>query len=222
MNTVGAALYNSQQNRNSSKGSENFMKFVMSPYLPLVIIGVLLFYVIFLLHNPPELSGVREFNSRLEKVGDLVTLPQGQTPLVAQITDVESLKSENAYQAEIYANAMDGDFVYGYGERMIIYRESTDQIIYDGLGPVAKIEEEIVSSLVSAANSAGLDIEASDPVQLSVVNDPAQLQSAQGAFYTNAQAGDIIAIYPEVQLILLYRPSSSSLVNSGNLSISIN
>lgn len=212
----------SQRQPNQEIPLDKIKNFVFSFKVVSVIIMLALFYIVYLFYNPPFLAEQNRNIRLIEQVEKLTDVPQGQTPIIAQITDVESLKSENEYQAEIYANAKNEDYVFGYGSRMVIYREGDKQIIYDGPVPQAKIQEEVIQSIVDAAGKEGISLTVNSPVQLSVVNDPDTLKSNSGGFYEVAVVGDIIAIYPEEQLILLYRPSESRLVNSGSLSISIN
>jgi hypothetical protein len=227
MNFVPSAQnqFNANQNQrqpNQEIPLEKIKNFIFSFKVVSVIIMLALFYIVYLFYNPPFLAEQNRNIRLIEQVEKLTDVPQGQTPIIAQITDVESLKSENEYQAEIYANAKNEDYVFGYGSRMVIYREDDKQIIYDGPVPQAKIEEEVIQSIVDAAGKEGISLTVSSPVQLSVVNDPDTLRNNSGGFYEVAVVGDIIAIYPEEQLILLYRPSENRLVNSGSLSISIN
>lgn len=68
----------------------------------------------------------------VEAVGKLMLLPEGETPLIATITDAATLGQEQPF----YIGAVDGDQLLLYGEslRAIIYSPSRNIIV--NVGPV--------------------------------------------------------------------------------------
>ncbi|MDR3547796.1 MAG: hypothetical protein P4M11_05960 [Candidatus Pacebacteria bacterium] len=68
----------------------------------------------------------------MQKVGELIQLPQGGTPTMATITNASAVKSEQPF----LANAENGDvlIVYTNAQTAMLYRPSTNKLI--AVGPV--------------------------------------------------------------------------------------
>lgn len=64
--------------------------------------------------------------SVLEKLSQIMILPNEKDPTIATIKDVQKLKSGNP---EFYKNALDGDTLIIYTSMAIIYRESENKIV---------------------------------------------------------------------------------------------
>lgn len=79
-----------------------------------------------------ETRQAAEVERTVAAVGKHILLPEGETPLVATITDADTLRQEQPF----YQNAIDGDQLLIYGEslRAIIYSPSRDIIV--NVGPV--------------------------------------------------------------------------------------
>lgn len=76
--------------------------------------------------NPQQVA--QEENKKLiEAVGKLVLLPEGETPTIATVTDVNKLKSQQAF----FARSAEGDkvLIYTSALKAIMYRPSTNKII---------------------------------------------------------------------------------------------
>ncbi len=69
----------------------------------------------------------KEIQSIIHKVGELIVLPANETPEIALIQDVNTLKKTQ----DFFVDAMDGDkvLIYGKTRKAIIYRESEHKII---------------------------------------------------------------------------------------------
>jgi hypothetical protein len=79
------------------------------------------------LKNNPQQAVQQQTNDLISAVGRLYTLPQGETPTVAAVTDAAQAKKQSAF----FNNAQNGDKVLLYvkaGEA-ILYRPSTNKII---------------------------------------------------------------------------------------------
>jgi len=77
------------------------------------------------LQNDPQASlqdTVNETNKLVADVGKLLVLPEGETPTIATVSDLEKLKSQ-----PFFANAKNGD-------KVLIYTNAKKAILYD---PVA-------------------------------------------------------------------------------------
>lgn len=73
-----------------------------------------------------------EIKSLIEKVGNIIELPQGETPTIATVTDLSKLRDQ-----PFFSNAKLGDkvLVYAAAKKAFLYRPSTDKIIE--VGPVS-------------------------------------------------------------------------------------
>ena len=98
----------------------------------------------------------REVAAMVQKVGALMLVPSGETPVMATVTDAASLKS----QQQFYADAQNGDvlLVYAKAERAILYRPSSNKIINVGpiyLNPNAQDQAQTAGSANAPATSSG-------------------------------------------------------------------
>lgn len=71
-------------------------------------------------------AGQGQAQQLVGKVGQLVDLPQGETPTIATVNDASKLKSQ-----AFFASAKDGDkvLIYSKAGKAVLYRPSTDKII---------------------------------------------------------------------------------------------
>ena len=70
---------------------------------------------------------VAESKQVVDQVGKLIILPQGETPAVATITDVERLKQNQPF----FSQAKDGDkvLIYTKAKKAILYRPAENKIV---------------------------------------------------------------------------------------------
>lgn len=75
----------------------------------------------------PEARAEREVIRVVASVEKLIVLPEGETPIVATITDAVTLKADQSF----YEQAENGDvlLVYNQAQRAILYRPSTHRLI---------------------------------------------------------------------------------------------
>lgn len=94
-----------------------------------------------------------EVERAVAAVGAHILLPEGETPLVATITDAATLREEQPF----YQNAEDGDqlLIYGQSLRAILWSPSRDIII--NVGPVELPTEQTVQNNAPAVSSAPRD-----------------------------------------------------------------
>lgn len=71
-------------------------------------------------------SGGSQTDQLVGKVGQLVDLPQGETPTIATVNDASKLKNQ-----AFFATAKDGDkvLIYSKAGKAVLYRPSTNRII---------------------------------------------------------------------------------------------
>ncbi len=75
----------------------------------------------------PEAKAEREVAQTVSDVAELIVLPEGETPIVATITDAEALKRDQAF----YQDAQNGDvlLVFNQAQRAMLYRPSAHRLI---------------------------------------------------------------------------------------------
>jgi len=74
----------------------------------------------------PRAAAANETRKIIDQVGQLVALPENETPTVATITDVEKLKEQ-----PFFANAQNGDkiLIYTGVRKAILYRPTVNKVI---------------------------------------------------------------------------------------------
>jgi len=79
-----------------------------------------------MLEKNPQALQEQEVSRLVAEVGKLIVLPEGETPVVAEVADVEALKGQ-----EFFAKAAQGDkvLIYTTALKAILYRPSTKKII---------------------------------------------------------------------------------------------
>lgn len=194
--------------------------------LLIVIIVLQIIIIVLLFVNPIYL--IQEYRNQqiIEQVAAKTDIDSSETPLVAEITDIASLKAANDIQAQVYKDAQNGDYVLGYTNKMIIFRPSTQAIIYEGDNPndlLTKAQEKVIEDIIRVAKEQNLlPAESTETPQISIVTDTRALQQSNPEFYKVARNNDLIALFPAHQLIILYNQETSSIINSGSYSTTIN
>ncbi len=220
-------------NGGSSRNALSMLKGLYNTKFLLALIVLLQLVILFVIVNPINL--LSQFNAVqvINRVGSLTQVPPTEIPVMAVIGDgslptVEDLKSQSEANAVVYKDAKDGDYVMAYSTKLVIYRGAEDKIIYDGDNPTTllqKSQEAILNQFVAKSKEAGLIAQDEDEVpQVSLVTDADLFRQSSGsaAFYTNLQTGDVVGTYASKSLIIIYRPSTNSIVSSGSYSTSIN
>jgi hypothetical protein len=180
--------------------------------------------IVFVLFNPPFLSEQSRNNQLLREVSSLTAVNAYENPVIAQIKDAAQLRSGNAVNQQVYKDAKDGDFVLAFSDKMVIFRRQEDRIVYEGPSPVQlanQNREELYANLRSAAEENSVNLTETEEPQITVAQDVQNLKETDSEFYANVQQGDVIALYPESETILLYRPTTEEIVNTGRFSTGI-
>jgi hypothetical protein len=78
------------------------------------------------LKTDPAKISAEEVQKLVSKVGEIIVLPQGETPTVATVTDPEALRSQ-----AFFAQAAKGDKVllFTNARKAILYRPDTNKIV---------------------------------------------------------------------------------------------
>lgn len=178
-----------------------------------------------LVQNTPYLQELGRNKDLKERVSKLTTINMQEEPLVTTITDADNLRSENAIQAEVYRNVKNGDVILAFTDKIVIYRQSENKIIYDGDSPgtiLEKGQNEVISKINAKAKAAGLiQQESTETPNLSIIGDEEQVKAQDPKFYALARKGDVVGIYPIAKVIVIYNLQSDAIIKSGRVDTTI-
>jgi hypothetical protein len=175
--------------------------------------------LIVLIVDPEGLYDEYKDNRLKGKVEDLVEVSGDEDPSISVIIDIDTLLSGHEINEEVYKDAQNDDYILSYSDKIVIYRESTNKVIYEGDPPgtiLAKRQQAALDSLVELAKAQGLvtDETAVSP-QVSIVTDPELLQAQSETFYALALEGDYVVYFPNAETILIYRPDTDEIIKIG-------
>jgi hypothetical protein len=182
--------------------------------------GALIYFMFF----PPFLAETRKNDALVKTVASKATVSQTEAPQIATVTDADKLRSSSPIAADIYKDVKSGDKILAYSDKIIVYRESESKVVYDGLSPGQKVQEVqqelAVKIRAKAVETNILPKGNTESPQLSIVSDAAEMQKSS-KFYAKTVKDDIVAIFPQAEIIILYRPSDGTIINSGRVRTSI-
>lgn len=106
------------------------------------------------LKSNPDMIATQELASIVEKVGKLIELPTDETPSLATVEDIDSLKNE-----AFFSTAQNGDklLLYTNEQLAILYRPSTDKIVK--VAPLYLESETAETQEVEITDEEDIDIE---------------------------------------------------------------
>ena len=81
-----------------------------------------------------------------------------------------------------------------------------------------KVKERLqqMQDVAAKAKEQGLiSQDSTETPQISIITDMKTLQAADPKFYAIARTNDIVALFPEESIIILYNQETSTIVNSG-------
>ena len=190
--------------------------------LLLLLIIVLLVGLCYLNLYPPTLAEQRKVQAMVKKISVMTDVSAKEYPQFAVVTDPDALRKQGQLMESIYKDAQKDDYVFGFSNMLVIYREKENKIVYQGPSPqqlALSQQQEVLNKLTTKLKQSGIIASDSQEVpQLSIISDLAALKNADQSMYAGAQVGDITALYPQAQLFVLYRPSSDTVLKSGKVS----
>lgn len=221
----------SSKDSNKANVKKSWTRFIPNVKVLIALILILQCVQIYFFVNPINLAQQLDAVKVINDVSKKVSVPPTEIPIVGVIgdgkvlPDIDTLKKANDVNAQVYANAQNGDYVLGYSSKMVIYRKNDDKVVYEGLSPnalVTNTQNGLVSDLTSAVKQAGLIAsDSSQTPSVSVVTDVTVLKNQNREFYKDAEKDDLIGVFPDSNLIVIYRPSSKRIVNSGKVQTTI-
>ncbi|MEO6728801.1 MAG: hypothetical protein ABIM99_02655 [Candidatus Dojkabacteria bacterium] len=206
----------------------NWSKYIPSMKLTMFLMFVFQVILVILVLNPPNLLNQLNVVNIVNDASKQANLPPTEVPVVAVIGDnkllpnVEDIKKQNQFAAEVYKDAQNGDYVLAYSSKMVIYRSAEKKLIYEGDTPSTKqkaLQDQASTAISEKAKEENLlAADSTESAALSVVVDETKVKESDPIFYANAQKDDIIATYQTAKLIVIYRPATKSIINSGTYS----
>jgi hypothetical protein len=190
--------------------------------LSMAIIVILQLVILYFFINPINLYNNYVNVQIVNEVAKLVSVDPNTFPVIALVSDADKLRGANAIQAQVYKDAVNGDYVIGYSSTIVIYRRSENKIIYNGDAPatiLTKTQQTITTNIIARAKASGIITSDSteQPVIQGVVDSTniTQLKALDARFYADVTAGDIIADFASNSTRIIYRPSTDTVVNKG-------
>ncbi|MEP7103329.1 MAG: hypothetical protein ABI721_01295 [Candidatus Dojkabacteria bacterium] len=213
------------QTKISNFNLDSISKYIPSTKISMFLLFIFQIILLILIVNPPNLLSQLNVVNVINDVSKAAAIPPTEVPVVAVIGDnkilpnIDDLKKQDQFTAEVYKDAQNGDYVLGYTSKMIIYRVSEKKVIYDGESPVAKqtkLQKDATNAVVAKVKEVGLiTSDSTETPNLSVVVDEDKVKESNSSFYTNVQKDDIIATFPDSKLLVIYRPATKAIINSG-------
>jgi len=212
--------------------NRNLSRFIPQTRVLLILILIVQIAILYFVLSPLNLLQQLNVVQVINEVSKLTPVPPTEIPSVVAVIgdgtnlpDIDKIKTQNDYNAQVYKDAQNGDYVLAYTNKMIIYRKSTNTVIYNGDSPIAlqNAQSTDLTNAVSKAAKAASIIpqDNTETPQLSVINDVTKLQGVNAVFYKDAKTGDIVAVYAQAAKIVIYRSSSDTIINSGDYSFVI-
>lgn len=207
----------------------SFLSKISPAGVGIIVILLLQLGIFYIILNPINLYNQLTTVQVINKITETVSVPPNELPQVGiigdgkNLQDIDTLKKGNAIDAEIYKDAQNGDYVLGYTSKLIIYRPSENKVIYEGDTPQNKINEtqqNLISLVQKKALSEGLIQSDTAVPQASIVTDPDKVRESN-EFYKDVQTNDIVANFSNPDLIVIYRPSTDTIVKSGQISLTV-
>ncbi len=195
----------------------------------IIMQGITLYFSLNPVNLFAQLSAVQVIN----EVAEITQVPPGPNEPLSfgvvgdgkNLDDIEAIKADNSYNARVYKDSQNGDYVLGYSNKMIIYRRAQKRIVYEGPSPADLRNQEqtqLVEQLITDVKAAGLIDTTYDTVpQVVMVVDPAKQKAINPQFYAQVQAGDLVAIFSDLSLVVVYRPDSRQIINHGAFSFQV-
>ncbi len=134
--------------RRSLKSKKGYLR----PLIALIIVGAIVFFAYEYAHTKnqleklsnPKTATASAAQQLINSVGKLSVLPKNETPVIATINNVATLRLQGAFAKYFYANAQNGDklLVYAKSNIAIIYRPSTNKIVASGPYDLSKLVQQ--------------------------------------------------------------------------------
>lgn len=217
------------EEQSKSKANIDWQKAAPQVSMLLSVITILLVIVVLYVTASPVL--LERYNPRqavINEVANLTTVSMFESPQIevigtGNLSDLDAIVSANEANKQVYENAQDGDYVLAFDSKLVIYRRSTNTIVYEGQSPRQKIQEQnlqIAQVVIDQAVKDGVLSEensTSEVPTLAVIRDADEFKSNNPEFYSVVENNDILAQFNQAGIIIIYRPDDQKIVKVGSV-----
>lgn len=190
--------------------------------LGLILIGII--YIIWAGLNPVNQFKAYKERKLLETIANKASVKVTEAQAMVEIGttpnfDLEKVKKGSKIDEQVYKDARTGDRVVAFTSKMVIYRPSSNTVVYQGDTPgqiQTKQNKERLTNVMTALKSAGvIPADTKEEPQASEVNNADQLKA--NAFYKDVKNGDLILNFGNLGIVIIYDEASGKVVNSGKI-----
>ena len=211
--------------------SRDTLRFLSSVKFLMVLIIIIQVVILYFLVNP--LNVLTQLNSVqiVNKISKLTVVPGGEIPTAigtvgdnTLLPSAETLRKDNEIQAQVYKDAKDGDYVVVYSNKMIIFRDLENRIIYEGPTPaqiLSQNQEDLLNNLIAKVKEGGIiSSDNQESPQLRVITTELEdLKTSNPDFYSEAKENDVVATFTKANKIVLYRAEGNTIIRYGEIAI---
>jgi hypothetical protein len=224
----------SEKRRPSIKNifNKNIFRTLTSVKFLAILIVVFQLIILYVLINPINILNQLNSVQIVNRVSRLTVVPGGEVPTAigtvgdnALLPSADTLRKDNEIQSQVYKDAKDGDYVIVYSNKMIIFRDSENRIIYEGPTPAQILstnQQNLLNNLITKVKEAGIVPQDSTETPIAQVITKNTLQNFQNinpGFYSEARENDVIAQFVTANKIVLYRAEGNVIVKYGEMAI---
>lgn len=199
-----------------------------SKFLLILIFVGMLFVILFMIVTPPYLNSFRVQREIIDEVNAVTSVNIfDENVQINTISDIENLKKVSNMHNYVYANAQNGDVVMQFSDGLlVVYRKSDKTVVYKGLYPEGLLnlqDSVLVSSIKTAMVDKGVSasVIAESAPQIVKVSDVNSVKTQADEFYSTVESGDVIAKFEDLNLIVIYRPSTQEVIKMGFYNVTL-
>lgn len=169
--------------------------------------------------TPEQVKIAKENKALLEKVAKLTDINSDEQALILTIDDVEAVRKADPLNEQVYKDAQNGDRIIRFSDRMIIFNEGENKIVYEGKSPVQMQQEQLTADLQSVLSEVSqlTTINPQARPQLLTVAKPEELKKQNPEVYKDVELGDRVLLYTD--RVIIYRPTEKKIVFDAKLRV---
>jgi hypothetical protein len=135
---------------------------------------------------------------------------------------IEDIKNQSADAAALFKEALDGDYVVEYKDSIIIYRKSTEKIIFDTNSDgrsTQEIRNSYATSITDIAKQNKVVEQTYTGIPTITHISDVQTMIKYNAFFRDAIDGDILATFDDLNLVMIYRSYNRAIINKAKIEV---
>lgn len=169
--------------------------------------------------TPEQVKIAKENKALLEKVAKLTEINSDEEALILTIDDVDAVRKADPLNEQVYKDAQNGDRIIRFSDRMIIFNEGENKIVYEGKSPVQMQQEQLTADLQNVLSEVSqlTTINPQARPQLLTVVKPEELKKQNPEVYKDVELGDRVLVYTD--RVIIYRPTEKKLIFDAKLRV---